>query len=41
MSSMQEKYPHLNIKLNSAIIKDQNLPGSQDFEQKVVLAEKY
>ncbi len=41
LSSMQEKYPHLNIKLNSAIIKDQNLPGSQDFEQKVVLAEKY
>lgn len=41
IATIQEKYPHLQIKLNSAIIKDQNLPNSKDFEQKVILAEKY
>jgi len=38
---LQQKYPHLEIKLNSVIIHWENMPGSQDFEQKVMLAKKY
>lgn len=39
--TIQQQYPHLQIKINSAIIQDQNLPNSKDFEQKIALAEKY
>lgn len=41
VSSIQKQYPHLNIKLNSALIKDQNMPGSKDFFDKIALAETY
>ena len=41
VSVIQKQYPHLHIKLNSAIIKDQNMPGSKDFFDKIALAETY
>jgi cyclic pyranopterin phosphate synthase len=39
--TIQEEYPHIQIKINSAIIQDQNLPGSKDFIQKIELAKKH
>lgn len=41
IAHIHQQYPHLQIKLNSAIIKNQNIPGSQDFIQKCLLAQKY
>lgn len=38
---IQKEYPHLEIKLNSIIIHWENMPGSKDFEQKVMLAKEY
>ncbi len=39
--AVHHRYPHLQIKLNSAIIKDQNIPGTDDFDNKMHLADKY
>ena len=38
---VQQKYPHLEIKLNSVVIRWENMPGSEDFEQKIMLAKRY
>jgi len=38
---MHKKYPKLNIKVNSAIVKDENTIDSQDFQKKIELAQQY
>ncbi len=41
IAHIHSQYPHLQIKLNSAIINGQNTPDSEDFARKLQLAEMY
>lgn len=39
--AINKKYPHLQVKLNSAILKEQNMTNSEDFLCKIHLASTY
>ena len=41
IAEIHEHYPHLQIKLNSAIIQQQNTPDTDDFAYKMELASRY
>jgi len=41
LSEIQQDYPHIDIKLNSAIVKNGNSIHSDDFQRKILLAQKY